>query len=104
MATGMVITGIMITGMVTTAMVTMIMGLGGLTVVAMVITMIGMIMDPGGLTVLAVVLVGTRVTERMPPQAMGITLIPTSATPPATAGIHAHIIMGIRASAARVGK
>jgi hypothetical protein len=70
----------------------------GLTAGTMAITTIGMIMGLDGLTVLAVVLVGIRVTERMSPQGMGITLIPTSATPRGTAGIHAPIIiMGIKA-------
>ena len=64
----------------------------------MAITTIGMIMGLDGLTVLAVVLVGIRVTERMSPQGMGITLTPTNATPQGTAGIHAPIIiMGIKA-------
>jgi hypothetical protein len=100
----------MVTGMV--AMIGMIMGPGGLTVGAMGMAMIGMIMGPGigmivgpgGLTVVAMGMVGIRVTERMSPQGMAITLTPTSATPQGTAGIHAPIItMAISASAAEVG-
>src|SRR6476469_3108152 len=92
----------MATGMV--AMIGMIMDPDGLTVVAMGMAMIGMIMGPGGLTVVAAVLVGIRATERMSPQGMAITLTPTTATPPDTAGIHAPtIIMSIRAAAAEAG-
>ena len=80
-----------------TGMATIAMDQGGLTVGAMVMT-IGMIVGPGGPTVEVMVLVGILVTERMSPQVMGITLIPTSATPQDTAGIHAPIIiMGIKA-------
>ena len=76
-----------------------IMGLAGLTVGAMGMTMIGMIVGPGGPTVGVMALVGIRVTERMSPQGMGITLTPTSVTPQGTAGIHAPIIiMGTEAS------
>ena len=100
MATGMVI-GMIITTMEIGRIITMGMGMiiDGLTVGTMAITTIGMIMGPDGLTVpAAVVLVGIRVTERMSPQGMAITLIPTSATPRGTAGIHAPIIiMGIKA-------
>ena len=91
MAMGMVI------GMIITTM-----GIGmiidGLTMGTIGITTIGMIMDPDGLTVLAVVLVGIRVTERMSPRGMALTLIPASAIPRGMAGIHAPtIIMGIKA-------
>ena len=77
------------------------MGIGmiidGLTAGTMAITTIGMIMGLDGLTVLAVVLVGIRVTERMSPQGMAITLIPTSVTRRGMAGIHAPTtIMGIK--------
>ena len=76
----------------------MIMDQGGPTVGTMAMTTIGTIMGPGGLTVVTVVLVGIRVTERMSPQGMAITLTPTSVTPRGTAGIHAPIIiMGIKA-------
>ena len=91
MAMGMVI------GMIITTM-----GIGmiidGLTAGTMAITTIGMIMGLDGLTALARVLVGIRVTERMSPRGMAITLIPTSVTPRGMAGIHAPtIIMGIKA-------
>ena len=43
----------------------------------------------GGHGMVGVVVVGIRVTESMPAQAMAITLIPTSALPRDTAGIHA---------------
>jgi hypothetical protein len=60
-------------------------------------TMIGMIMGPGGSTVVVGVVVRIRVTECLWDQVMVITLIPTSATPQGTAGIHAPIItMAIR--------
>ena len=93
MAMGMVI------GMIITTMeIGMI--IDGLTVGIIAITTIGMIMGLDGLTVLAVVPVGILVTERMSPRGMAITLIPTNATPRGTAGIHAPIIiMGIRAAA-----
>ena len=105
------VTGVMVTGMVgmpimmgmigTTIMVMAITTMIGLTGGATETTMIGMIVGPGGLTVGGMVLVGIRVTERTTPPSMVITLIPTSATPQGTAGIHVPtIIMGISSRAA----
>jgi hypothetical protein len=85
----------MVTGM-GTVITGMIMGPGGLMAGIMGMTMIGIIVVPGELTLAVMVLVGIRVTERMSPQGMAITLIPTSASPQDTAGIHAPIIMAIR--------
>jgi hypothetical protein len=70
----------------------MIMDPSGLTVGAMGMTMIGVIVGLGGLTMADTVLAGIRVTERMP-QGTAITLIQTNASPQATAGIHAPIII-----------
>jgi hypothetical protein len=84
-----------------TAMATagMIMGPGGLTVGATGMTTIGMTVGPGGLMAGATVLVGILATALMSLQGMA-TLIQTSASPQATAGIRAPtIIMAIKLSA-----
>jgi hypothetical protein len=97
MGTAMV-TGIMDTGMVGTTIIVMATtGMIGLTVGAMEIATGMMIAGRGLLTVEEMVLVGIRVTVRMSPLGMAITLIPTSASPLGMAGIRAPIIiMAIR--------
>jgi hypothetical protein len=87
-------TGIMDTVMVgTPVMVMAITGMIGLTVGAMEIATGMMIAGPGLLTVEEVVLVGIRVTVRMSPLGMAITLIPTGALPLGMAGIRAPLII-----------